>query len=83
MSQSGKETPDSEAVRISQRDNAVNRAMEESQAKALNPGCAGCAGIVHFEPSALKVRAVGKTRQPVRSVLSIYLFLFVLFFASF
>lgn len=28
------ETPDSEAVRISQRDNAVNRAMEESQAKA-------------------------------------------------
>lgn len=28
------ETPKAEAVRTSQRDNAVNRAMEESQAKA-------------------------------------------------
>ena len=53
ISQSGKETPDSEAVRISQRDNAVNRAMEESQAKAVTPGCAG---TIHFEPSAWKVR---------------------------
>ena len=70
ISQSGKETPDSEAVRISQRDNAVNRAMEESQAKAVTPGCAG---TIHFEPSAWKVRG-GKTRQPIWFVLSICMF---------
>lgn len=49
--------------------------MEESQAKAVTPGCAG---TIHFEPSAWKVR--GKFVEGRRANLFGYLVCFVYLF---